>query len=65
MPDISMCLNKSCPARKSCFRYIAKPNDFKQSYSHFEQVDGECAHFWDASKHDPRELEMPKESEGE
>ena len=36
MPDISMCRNETCPLKKSCYRYMAKPNEFRQAYSSFE-----------------------------
>lgn len=29
MPDISMCDNKKCPSRKSCYRYMAIPNIYQ------------------------------------
>lgn len=35
MPDISMCLNTSCPLKESCYRFTAKAND-RQSYSNFQ-----------------------------
>ena len=35
MPDITMCKNDSCPLKYMCYRYIAKPNPLKQSYSLF------------------------------
>ncbi len=31
MPDISMCLDDSCPVRESCYRYRAVPNPRWQS----------------------------------
>lgn len=32
MPDISMCLHKSCPARDTCYRFRAIPSPRGQSY---------------------------------
>lgn len=32
MPDISMCDGGSCPLRKRCYRFTAKPSEFRQSY---------------------------------
>jgi hypothetical protein len=32
MPDISMCANKACPSRMSCYRYRAKPSGDRQSW---------------------------------
>lgn len=31
MPDITICENKECPKRKSCYRFTAKPG-LLQSY---------------------------------
>jgi len=32
MPDLSMCLNKKCKERYDCYRYMAFPNWFRQTY---------------------------------
>jgi len=47
MPDITMCRNKSCPSRLKCYRFVAVPNDRRQSYAGFKPEDGEnkCEHF--------------------
>ena len=37
MPDITMCVTKTCPIREGCFRYTAKPNNY-QSYSDFSHL---------------------------
>ena len=37
MPDITMCVTKTCPIREGCYRYIAKPTDY-QSYSDFSHL---------------------------
>ncbi len=34
MPDITICVNKICPLRKQCYRYLVMPGRY-QSYSHF------------------------------
>ena len=51
MPDISMCMNQSCPLRMNCFRYRAKANPFRQAFGSFTftSVEGgaECEYFWD------------------
>lgn len=31
-----MCDNNTCPSRKSCYRYTATPNEYRQTYSLFE-----------------------------
>lgn len=30
--DITMCEGKTCPLKDHCYRYTAKPNEFRQSY---------------------------------
>lgn len=35
MPDITMCLSRTCSKRSSCFRYLAHPGTF-QAYGHFD-----------------------------
>ena len=50
MPDISMCLNASCPLQKDCYRYTAPPNPYRQSYAGFkfteENGKPKCENFW-------------------
>ena len=36
MPDITMCLNDGCPLRNDCYRFMAEPNEYRQSYARFE-----------------------------
>lgn len=46
MPDIAMCLNDDCPSCKVCYRYMAEPNPWRQSYMQFEPTeDGICDAF--------------------
>lgn len=39
MPDLTLCQNNSCPMKKNCYRYMAEPDPYMQSYSEFEYVD--------------------------
>lgn len=32
MPDISMCEGKDCPLKDKCYRFIATPDKYHQSY---------------------------------
>lgn len=32
MPDITMCMDNNCQSRFQCYRYMAKPNEYRQSY---------------------------------
>lgn len=45
MPDITMCQNKTCTKRETCYRYRAVPSDISQSYSSFYDVHGFCKYF--------------------
>ena len=43
-----MCLNKDCKLKYKCYRFMAKPNNYRQSYSDFKpNKDNECEYFWD------------------
>jgi hypothetical protein len=48
MPDISMCENKQCPKKKTCYRYTAIPEEHWQSYSTFtfNAEEGKCEYYW-------------------
>lgn len=32
MPDITMCQGNGCPFKETCYRHIAKPSQFRQSW---------------------------------
>jgi len=36
MPDITMCTNEDCPNHENCWRLLAPPSKFRQSYALFE-----------------------------
>ena len=45
--DITMCKNHQCQYNKMCFRYLAKPNKDRQSYSQFvPRENGTCKGMW-------------------
>lgn len=47
MPDITMCRGTDCPKRKKCYRFMAKPNEYRQSYFVATPRDGkECNYFY-------------------
>lgn len=61
MPDIAMCLNKSCPQRETCYRFKAPP-DFMQAYGAFKpDVLGDCERYWAISKSEARRYEALRE----
>ena len=37
MADISMCDDRECPSRLKCYRFIALPSEWTQSYEMFER----------------------------
>jgi SET domain-containing protein len=45
-PDISMCDNKKCTLKEQCYRFTAFPNEYRQTYATFKQINGDCEHFW-------------------
>ena len=61
MVDITMCCNSDCPLRGKCYRYLAKPDPYWQSFALFTPEDKpfggygdkvlECDHYWEL---DPR-----------
>lgn len=58
MPDISMCVNKDCQVKLDCYRYIATPHEYWQSYSCFnETLKEDCEHFVKAHDYEKEEFE--------
>lgn len=52
MPDISLCKNNQCPSKTKCFRYMAEPKQYKQSYAYFTlDMNDKCSSYIDASKY--------------
>ena len=46
MPDITMCVTKTCPIREGCYRYIAKPTDYQSCSDFSHGLNGdECQEF--------------------
>lgn len=47
MPDISMCSNKECSRKEECYRFTAIPNEFRQAYADFEEIENGkgCGYF--------------------
>lgn len=49
MPDISMCANKKCKIKKDCYRFMAKPNPYRQSYLMINKsvkTREDCNNYW-------------------
>jgi len=45
MPDISMCRGEGCPIKSTCFRHMAKPHPYWQSYAALENVCNKDSNF--------------------
>jgi len=51
MPDISMCLGRSCELKEICYRYKANPSKYMQTYFSIPPNKGlECDYFWEIKK---------------
>lgn len=48
MADITMCRGYGCLKKESCYRYITKPNKYRQAYfiETPQGPDGKCDYFW-------------------
>ena len=56
MPDITMCTGKDCPIKEKCYRYTAKPDEFRQSYFDAPYKDENCEYFWDNKKRNKKNV---------
>ena len=53
MPDITMCKGEGCPLKKNCYRFTAKPFEFRQSYFITSPIkDSECEYYWFNEKYE-------------
>lgn len=48
MPDIMMCDDDKCPNRLTCYRYMAIPCEYRQSYGVDlrNNADDKCDYYW-------------------
>jgi hypothetical protein len=54
MPDISMCAGGNCPKKQDCYRFIAKPSQYMQTYfvhPPYDVKEQTCEMFWDNSEY--------------
>ena len=66
MVDISLCkgvdrVGQECKKKHSCYRYLAKPDEYRQSYILIKDWKG-CEHYWECKKSECERLN--KEHEG-
>lgn len=63
MPDISMCEGRDCPQKSLCYRFTAKPSEFRQSYFVEPPNEGAwCKYFWNNEGHYGKEKEKKDDS---
>ena len=58
MPDITMCNGKNCDLSLTCYRYTAKPNEYRQQ-SYFTESpikDNNCDEYWETPKERAKNL---------
>ena len=47
MADITMCKGTNCPQKETCYRFTAKPNEYRQSYFMEAPIKyGKCEMYW-------------------
>ncbi len=46
MADISMCDGEDCSKKSTCYRYLAKPNPYRQSYISPDPRGETCEAYW-------------------
>ena len=47
--DITKCKDEECPLKDTCFRYVAKPDEFWQAYfteTPFDKIRNTCDFYW-------------------
>lgn len=59
--DITKCMGRDCPRKKSCFRYTAPENPWRQSYfMETPYKDGKCEHFMEIDDEPIKKKKRPK-----
>ena len=48
MPDITMCSGTNCELKTTCYRYLATPSKFRQSYfANPPTRNDKCSEYWE------------------
>lgn len=50
MPDIAMCKKEECKLKKTCYRYLAEPNKYWQTYICPDKSGADCNYYWKTTK---------------
>lgn len=67
MSDITKCSGEGCPVKQSCYRFLATPNEFIQSYfseSPYSEGKKDCDHYWDYGNYDANKKSKENEDIG-
>lgn len=56
--DISMCKNSSCPLHTTCFRFLATPDRYMQTYGGFtyDEETKKCDYYWEDKQAKAKQL---------
>lgn len=49
MVDLAMCKNEDCPVKKSCYRYLAKPDSYQSYFTGIKATEEGCDVYWKVS----------------
>ena len=63
MPDISMCTGGACRRKMTCYRYMAKPDEY-QSYMEFYADGPACAYYAPIMGREVRDEEAEPDEQG-
>lgn len=56
MSDITMCNGADCPKKNECYRFLATPSEYRQSYFITPPIEnGKCDEFWNAKPKSTKE----------
>lgn len=69
MPDITKCSDSECSVRETCYRFMTKPSEFRQSYFASSPrldereseskgpIEGSCSYYWKLTERQQEEYE--------
>lgn len=44
MPDVTMCKGKGCKVKTRCYRFVAKPDEYRQAWFEKVPIEKPCPH---------------------
>lgn len=59
MPDVALCRDYACPSRETCYRFLATPSPFMQTYASFGREEGaqKCGSYWPTTEKEAKALD--------